>query len=140
MPSTKDWFAKKLGQNPPVQMRQQPQPVNTPPTSPIPQFQPQPVNQSQPIVARNGLLDPNADPNAKYSVGDAIQVWGGNQKGGLTENMLCPNCAAKNCTECNGGRKLFQRKNGMKRGYPPAPLCDCCGFNGLFEQFGATEG
>lgn len=134
MGSTADWFAKKMGQQPQVVVRQtQPQ---YPPVA-IPHV-PQAVQNSQPIQTQNGVLDPSAPATAQYHVGDAIAVWGGNPNGGLSETLHCPQCVAKHCA-C-GGNKLFQRKNAMKRGHPPAPLCDCCGFNGLFEQFGATEG
>lgn len=133
MTSTSDWFARKLGNQ---------QRVPTPRETFTPQIQqpqhPQQIQQPgfpQPVQHTMGtpMLDPNQAKDAQYHIGDAIQVWGGNKSGGVMETKTTGNCPS-----C-GSPHFFSRRNGLKRGHPPAPLCDSCGYNGLFEQFGAQN-
>lgn len=127
-----DWWARKLSGQP-----EPPRPVSTPPVSPpmrtairIPtpaqtapqQYQHQ-HHQQQPV--RTDVLDPNREPNAQITMGEAIRLWKGGEAN-RRENMTCPSC---------GSDHVFSRSKGtMINGANPAPLCHACGWNGRFEQ------
>lgn len=51
-------------------------------------------------------------------------------KGTRTETSQCPEC---------GGNQYFQRRALSKMGAAPAPYCHSCGYNGLYEQYGAMD-
>lgn len=104
------WWAKKLGTTPAPRrepMYQQPAPVVR-----APQYQQQQPQQQQQIqVTGENLFE-------------AAKMWQGGEAT-RTETQPCPQC---------GSPHFFSRSQGIHRGPPPAPMCDSCGFNGLFTQ------
>lgn len=77
------------------------------------------------------------DENGQIHFMDAAVRWRGG-KGTKTETMSCPNCGA-GCPKCKG-RMFFSRKENTKitqnGAAAPAPICYCCGYNGLYSPFG----
>lgn len=65
-----------------------------------------------------------------FAIFNRPEVWQGrgpSAKAG--EVHACPNC---------GSAHFFTRAGmGGVMGMPPAPMCDSCGYNGRFEQFGS---
>lgn len=114
-----EWWSRKLS-NQPVP------PPRTPPATPptgirFPQSQtapqPQPQQQAQP--------HPSNDPNGQMTAAEAIRVWKGGEAH-RTDTQPCPEC---------GSHLVFSRaKGGTVNGYPPAPRCYTCGWNGKYSQ------
>lgn len=133
-----DWYARRLAMEqgnppPPQQYVPQPQYVNPPQYPQVPQHiqqhQPNPgvnpgaMTEAEIIkMAREGLI-------TDASLAAMVASKGGG-KGTKTETMDCPEC---------GGHAFFQRKALSKMGNPPAPICMDCGYNGMFEQYGAMD-
>jgi hypothetical protein len=132
MSDSASWWARRLGQQAPPAVYQQPQ-APTPPHNQYPQVpqhmhgapenvNPNAVNEAQAIqAARTGMLDP-------MQVIAAAGTRGG--KAARTETQNCPSCDSPH---------YFQRKALSKMGASPAPYCHTCGYNGLFEQYGAQD-
>ena len=61
----------------------------------------------------------------------------GNQKNGAAkhEREHCPECGdARYFTREH--RKLRKLNTNTGQMVPPAPICEACGYNGMFEQYG----
>ena len=133
MGSTADWFAQRLGGGAPQQQQApqqhyQPQQQYPPSTPQVPQYVvQQPVQQYVEVdeAYRQSVLQQVRDKILPFSA--AAALWRGG-KGVKTETESCPEC---------GGNKYFTRRTLRTRsGAYPAPICDDCGYNGMFEQFG----
>ena len=141
MSDSASWFARKLGGAqpapqayvpPPQQYVPPPQPPAYPQQPVYPQqFQPQQYQQPQPQqvdgetllrAAREGFIDIGT------AVREGAKLWKGG-KGVKTETTNCPECDSPH---------FFSRKGRGVRGMPPAPICMACGYNGLYEQYGAV--
>lgn len=131
-----DWYARRLAveRGTSYQQSAPPQPYSNP--QQYPQV-PQHIQQHQP----NPGVNPGAMSEAEIikmaregqitdaSLAAMVAAKGGG-KGTKTETQLCP--------ECNSAH-FFQRKALSKMGNPPAPICMDCGYNGLYEQYGAMD-
>lgn len=132
-----DWWARKLGGGQPQQapqQYQQPQAyVQQQPPLP-PGYQPPPGYQLVPV--QPGQVDPRwGQPQQGLPAVDTTQI----PKGAVnTENFLHMaqfwrggkgNREQESCPECGG--VMFRRKVGRLEA---APLCETCGYNGLFTQ------
>jgi predicted nucleic-acid-binding Zn-ribbon protein len=125
--SAADWYAKRIANGAPAPRPQR----STPPTGMAgpPQqqtFQPyqqHPATYEQPQQGQRqyeSLSDAMSDPNLRSAGGDGAKAQ---------EIYSCPNC---------GSKDFFTRRTmGGAMGKPPAPHCMSCGYNGMYEQFGA---
>jgi len=138
MTNNASWWANKLNtqqpprygiQIPPAQPQQvQPQPVQQ---QQVQQVQPDmsgiPLNQGE----RQQILDPNRDPNAEVSMGEAMRLWRGGEAHRMEGNMACPDCGSTTGYTAYSGRSAgAARVNGQQ----PRPHCFECGYNGSFSQ------
>jgi hypothetical protein len=127
-----DWWSKKLAPvqpaSPPrygIQVQPQaPQPV---PNQPVYQQPVQPLHQGE----RQQVLDPDAPPDAKIPMGQAMKLWRGGEAHRTEGNLVCPDCgSATSFTTYSGRGAAGARVNGMA----PRPHCYECGYNGSFSQ------
>lgn len=132
--STSDWFAKKLGTQPPQPSAPGPQaPAYQPPAQ-----QPQQVPPQQPA-------DPNKPPppGAPGTLSHALQDPNLQTKGdqaARTEHELCPACNSNNYfsrTNALGGVGVAPRKHCYDCGYPLVQYGSPTGEGGLKQQLGA---
>ena len=101
-----DWWAKKLGNQPPAR---QPLPPLAPPAPPAPRWQPETPQPPAQITDENAL--------------DAAFTWKGGE-GTRTETTPCPQCGSDlYFSRANSGGMVTPR--GMAA---PAPRCYSCGF------------
>lgn len=113
-----DWWSRKLSN--------QPSPPRTPPST-MParpgaiQFPAvaQPVHQVTPQEA------PHLTSDGEIRMGDAIRSWQGGEAS-RKETQSCP--------ECNSHLVFSRAKGTTVNGYPPAPRCYSCGWNGKYMQ------
>ena len=127
MPSSADWFAKKLGTQPSqphglVVQPREPAPI-TPPQpvvqQPVPQ---QPVQQAPPPPPQEAV-----DPNAEVHMGDAIKQWKGGEAHRKEGHLSCPACGNATSYTAFSGR-------GSVNGASPRARCFECGYNGSYMQ------
>jgi hypothetical protein len=124
-----DWWARKLGTAPPAnrpsstpdvwaqQRHAQPTPAYAaPPQSPVPPYD-----------------APEAAPDGKMHVGDAIVRWRGGEAT-RTETESCPQCQSHNFFSRRGAGGVTTQNGRV----PPSPICHDCGYNGIFTNFGGT--
>jgi hypothetical protein len=116
------WWSDKLGAPAPPQQTQQYAPAR-------PQYAPQQYQQPQPpqhpgTVELGGMQVP-------------IQVLEqGNVKDGAArfEREVCPECGDPRFFT-RASRKLSKINLRTGQTCPPAPMCEACGYNGIFEQY-----
>jgi hypothetical protein len=120
------WWADKLNGNAPQQRAYAPPPQYVQPQQ-QPQYAPQYQQPQQPdgIMIAGGFVPMH-------------KVVSGNTANGAArfERNTCPEC---------GDPRYFNRDNPKLRkinlrtgeSVAPAPLCEACGYNGMFEQFGS---
>ena len=137
MTNSASWWANKLNTQQPPRYG-----IQLPPTQTAPQTvqqQPQQVQQVQPNMAgvplnqgeRQQTLDPNRDPNAEVSMGEAMRLWRGGEAHRMEGNMACPDCGSTTGYTAYSGRAAGSaRVNGQQ----PRPHCFECGYNGTFSQ------
>ena len=136
MTNNASWWANKLANNQP-----QVGGIRLPPVQPVPQQRPAPQQQPAPQPVQQGVplqqgerqdtLDPNRDPNAEVSMGEALRLWRGGEAHRAEGNMACPACGSKTgYTAYSGMSAGTVRVNGQQ----PRPHCFECGYNGSFSQ------
>lgn len=114
-----DWWSRKLSNQPAP-------PPRTPPATPpagirFPQAQ---VPPSQPVYPQQEHT-PHEDPQGQIRMADAIRTWKGGEAH-RKDTQPCPEC---------GSHLVFSRTKGTTvNGYPPAPRCYTCGWNGKYSQ------
>lgn len=140
-----DWYSNRVAAErgqprppspPPVQYPQHPgqnyQQTQYPPQYPqYPQYPQQPQQPQQPQVSDADFIKAGRTGNAGITPMDVLErsaMKGG--KGTRVETELCPEC---------GSNHFFQRKGSGKMGMAPAPYCHSCGYNGIYEQYGAMD-
>jgi hypothetical protein len=137
MTNSASWWANKLNTQQPPRYGIQLPPTQTAP-QPV-QQQPQQVQQVQPDMSgvplnqgeRQQTLDPNRDPNAEVSMGEAMRLWRGGEAHRMEGNMACPDCGSTTGYTAYSGRAAGSaRVNGQQ----PRPHCFECGYNGTFSQ------
>ena len=123
-----DWYAKRLAQGaapaprpqrstPPTGLGGPPQQQTFQPYNPHPATQAAPPQQQAQHESLSAAL---ADPHMRSAGGDGAKAQ---------EVYSCPNC---------GSNDFFVRRTmGGALGKAPAPHCFSCGYNGMYEQFGA---
>jgi hypothetical protein len=129
------WWSDKLGTPPPPPQQQQYPQAYAPAQqyAPAPQYPPQQQQPQQPQfvtfapgmgVQSNGYMVP-------YDV--AIR---GNMKDGAAkfEREVCPECGDPRYFT-RASRKLSKINLRTGQTCPPAPICEACGYNGMFEQY-----
>lgn len=141
MSNNASWWANKLGtQQPqygltvpaqrapqPVQQTVQPQQVQQVQQAVQPDMSGVPLNQGE----RQHTLDPNRDPNAEVSMGEAMRLWRGGEAHRMEGNMACPDCGSTTGYTAYSGRAAGSaRVNGQQ----PRPHCFECGYNGSYAQ------
>lgn len=137
MSDSASWWANKLGNTQqPRGIAIQPQPVQQRPAAqPAPQPQPAytPSMEGVPIQTgeRQQVLDPNRDPNAEVSMGEAMRLWRGGEAHRTEGHLACPSCGSTTgYTAYSGMAAGAARVNGQQ----PRPHCFECGYNGSFSQ------
>lgn len=136
--SAADWYARKLG----GQQQQAPR-SSTPPTGPVAYQPPAYVPPYQPATPYGQPQAPQqvAPGPPKLTKDNAVEimltrpdVWQGR---GLSvkagETHACPSCGSNHFFSRVGQSKM----NASGISCAPAPVCDSCGYNGLYEQFGS---
>ena len=128
--SASDWYARRLGQQPPAPA----QPVSTPGTDPYlaRHSQPSPAYAPPPQTAIQGLpadVIPT-DENGQMHFMDGAVRWKGGE-GTRTETNRCPVCVGKG----RPGTKVFSlqsqaKMNASGQTVPPASRCFECGWSG----------
>lgn len=114
---------------PPQAPPQYPQPQQ-PQYPQYPQQQQQPQQPQQPINEQD-FIRAGATRKEGITPMDVLERAGAKGgKGTRTETKTCPEC---------GGNQYFERKAAGKMGMAPAPYCHSCGYNGMFEQYGAQD-
>jgi hypothetical protein len=140
------WWASKIaGQTPAPQQppQQAPQAYQQPQQPVYYQQQAAPPPGVQYVVQppQPGPAPVQYQPQEQISVMDALRqklitpiqaasMWRGG-KGVRTETERCP--------ECGSDHYFTRKKVAGVNGHPPAPYCHGCGYNGMFEQYGAID-
>ena len=135
---SKDWYERHLSRTP------APPPVQRGEYVPNSAFAPRYVPTQQPLPQiitepRTDILRAKPQPNADgiqthAQLMEAAAAFQG--RVGPKETMhtgVCPECGHNNFFS-----RALDINGNPKRGLPPAPLCDNCGYNGLFTQSGTT--
>lgn len=126
------WWSNKLG--------------HQPTEAPAPTWTPQPPHQWQPVGHTQQQPQQYAQPQQpqqqeQYFVlgGVAIpasKAAAGNPKGAARhERDNCPECGDPRYFN-RDHRKLLKLNTKTGQKVAPAPICEACGYNGLFEQYG----
>jgi len=136
MSDSAGWWANRIGQQRGAPQAYQP-PPQQPPQYPYPgqhqQPQQQQVQQPPQILSDEAFIAAGRTQGNEHGVTpmDVLERAGAKGgKGTRTETSTCPEC---------GGNQFFQRKALAKMGHAPAPYCHSCGYNGMFEQYGAQD-